>query len=119
MNSRAVALPAYCTAQYSLSTFMEPADRVIVIGKSGHLDPVNRCRCSLTQQLSGPVTDTKSCAPLHLVISEEVVVVEEPTGEAAVGEEAPPHAVTNPATMSRDILAYFTVNNLVLTIPAG
>ena len=73
---------------------MEPADRVIVIGKSGHVDPVNRWRCSLTQQLSGPLTDTKRCAPLHFVMREEAVVVEDPTGEepeaeGAVGEEEP------------------------------
>jgi hypothetical protein len=93
---------------------MEPADRVIVMGKSGHLDPVNRCRCSLTQQLSGPLTDTKRCAPVHLVMEEEAVVVEdppgaEPVGDAPVGEEEPPHAVTHTATTSVEILAYITV----------
>ena len=84
---------------------MEPADRVIVIGKSGHVDPVNRCRCSLTQQLSGPVTDAKFCAPRHVVIPEEFVVVEDPTAEAAVGEEEPPQAVANTRTTSTEILA--------------
>ena len=122
-NSLPAVLPTYLTAQSSLSTLIEPADRVIVIGESGHLDPVNHWRCSLTQQLSGPLTDTKRCAPLHFVIEDEAVVVEDATGEgavgeaavgeAAVGEEEAPHAVANTANRSVEILAYVTVTPLL------
>jgi hypothetical protein len=89
-----------------------PADRVIVIGKSGHRDGVNHSRCSLTQQLSGPVTDTKRWAPVQLVTGEEEAagveegaVVEDSSREEPVGEDEPPHPEMSNATTRVEIFA--------------
>jgi hypothetical protein len=99
-----------------------PADRVIVIGKSGHRDGVNHSRCSLTQQLSGPVTDTKRWAPVQFVIGEasDVVeeeggVVEDPTGEAPVGEEEP-HPETSTARTSVEMTPYITDGSFTIEL---
>ena len=98
---------------------IEPADRVIFIGKSGQREGVNHSRCSLTQQLSGPVTDTKRWAPFQFVIAEatgvegEAAVVEDTTGEERVGDGEPPHAVTSTAAISNiETLAYVTEASL-------
>src|SRR5206468_3628372 len=67
--------------------------RVTVIGKSGNTAPVKRSRCSCTQQLSGPPTETKRCVTFQLVTVEEVggvVVVEGTVVELAEEEDPPP-----------------------------
>jgi hypothetical protein len=85
----------------------------MAISRSGKTAPVHRWRCFLTQQLSGPVTDTKLCVTFQFVTAEEGGAVdEEPTGggpvigEELVGEEEPPpQAVRISTSASVEILA--------------
>ncbi len=67
--------------------------RVTTIGSSGKTAPVQRARCSRTQQLSGPLTKLNRCVTSQLVVpvGTEVTV-------ADVGDEEPPHAANVNAT---------------------
>lgn len=71
---------------------------------SGNVDAVSLCRCSLTQQLSGPVTDTKRWVSNQFVDGDEAAgvfgVLED---EGCVGVDPPPHAVSVAATASASI----------------
>src|SRR5688500_554276 len=67
-------------------------ERTTVAGRSVMTAPVNRARCSLPQQLSGPATETNRC-----VIFQVVTGGSSPfggVGEDGVAElEPPPHAL--------------------------
>src|SRR5687768_16807831 len=81
---------------------MEPPERVIAIGRFGKTAPVHRSRCSLIQQLSGPLTDTKRCVTSQLVPEEGGA-----GGEGRVGEGVPTaRGVSSSATASVTIWAF-------------
>lgn len=63
--------------------------RVTAIGSSGKTAPVHRARCSRTQQLSGPLTETNRCVTNQLVVPVGTEVT-----DAEVGDEDPLHAAT-------------------------
>jgi hypothetical protein len=88
---------------------IEALERVTVIGRSGKIAGVHRSLCSLTQQLSGPLTDAKRCVTIQLVTREEAdgAVDDGAVGEG-LGAEPPPHAVTINAMASVEIRALMT-----------
>ena len=90
-----------------------PLERMTVISKSEKTTPVKLSRCRRTQQLSAPVTETKRCVTVQFVVSDEgegamgvgvvrvgVVGVGVVGVDGVVGEEPPPHAVKNSATVA-------------------
>jgi len=95
VKSTPLNVPVY-DMNHGLSIVIELAVRATVISRSLKTTPVKRSRCNRTQQLSAPVTETKRCVTVQLVVGEaggafDVV--------GAVGvdcdeeELPPPHAV--------------------------
>ena len=76
--------------------------RVTNIGSSAKTAPVQRARCSRTQQLSGPLTEMNRC-----VTSQLVVPVGTDVTVAEVGDEEPPHP-TNVNAIARPRSAFKT-----------
>jgi hypothetical protein len=102
---------------HSLSTAIEPFERVIDIAILANATPVSLALCWRTQQLSGPSTDTNLCDTVQRVVSEELGGGggEEADGtdvDGDVGDEPPPQAVTISATASiksRSVIFFFQV----------
>src|SRR5829696_1243948 len=87
---------------------MVPPERVTVIGRSSNTAPVHRARCSLSQQLSGPLTDTKRCRTTHSVLTAAAGGV----GDDGLGEEEPqPQAVRLSAMASVEIRLFITTRS--------
>jgi hypothetical protein len=88
-------VPPY-DVNHGLSIVIESPVRETVMSRSLKTTPVKLSRCDRTQQLSAPVTDTKRCVTVQLVLDEAggAFDVVGAVGEDCEEEELPPpHAV--------------------------
>lgn len=93
-NSLPLMVPVKFTWKKLPLNVIADSARLTVIGTPGKTAGPHRARCSLTQQLSGPVTDANDCVTDHWVPVAVGVVVGLGVGVGALGEE-PPHAASD------------------------